>query len=101
MTCTKHWKNPMSLGRITTLAALTASMALASFASAGAVPPVATKRIATGFNFPTFVTHAPGDTSRLFVLEKRGVIKIINLADNTVLATPFLNIDPIVTGGRP
>jgi glucose/arabinose dehydrogenase len=88
----------MSIGRFSTLATV-ASLALASSTFAGGVPAVATKRIATGFNYPTFVTHAPGDTERLFVLEKRGVIKIINLADNTVLATPFLNIDPTVTGG--
>lgn len=76
-----------------------AAMSLGSSAFAGGIPAVATKRIATGLNYPTFVTHAPGDTSRLFVLEKRGIIKIIDLATNTVLATPFLNIDPIVTGG--
>jgi glucose/arabinose dehydrogenase len=91
-------KTTMSISRLTTLAAVAGSLAIASFASAQ-IPAVKTKRIATGFNYPTYVTHAPGDTARLFVLEKRGIIKIIDLATNTVLATPFLNIDAAVTGG--
>ncbi len=87
-----------TLSRLATIATV-AALGIGSVAFAGGAAPVRTKRIANGLNYPTFVTHAPGDTSRLFVLEKRGVIKIIDLATNTVLATPFLNIDPIVTGG--
>ncbi|MGH7131536.1 MAG: PQQ-dependent sugar dehydrogenase [Phycisphaerales bacterium] len=49
-----------------------------------------TTRIATGFNEPVMLTHAPGDRSRLFVVEKGGRIKIIR--DGVVLATPFLDI---------
>ncbi|MDZ4829348.1 MAG: PQQ-dependent sugar dehydrogenase [Phycisphaerae bacterium] len=80
--------------------ALTVTLASAPVALArGGVPAVKTKRIASGLSLPTFATHAPGDPSRLFVLEKKGVIKIIDLATNTVLATPFLNIDPLVIGG--
>jgi glucose/arabinose dehydrogenase len=92
-------KNLFRLAPIATVVATLAALGLGSAAFAGGAAPVKTKRIATGFNYPTFVTHAPGDTSRLFVVEKRGVIKIIDLATNTVLATPFLNIDPTVTGG--
>ncbi len=81
------------------LAATVAAFAFGPVALAGDPAPVRTKRIVTGLNYPTYVTHAPGDTSRLFVLEKRGVIRIIDLATNTLLATNFLNIDPIVQGG--
>jgi glucose/arabinose dehydrogenase len=88
----------MSIRRIAAIAATTLAVGVASTAWAG-VPAVRTKRVASGLNFPTYVTHAPGDTSRLFILEKRGVIKILDLATNTVLATPFLNIDPLVVGG--
>ncbi len=89
-----------SLRRFVAIATIASiSLGISAVASAGAAAPVKTKRIATGFNYPTFVTHAPGDTSRLFVLEKKGVIKIIDLATNSVLATPFLNIDPLVVGG--
>ena len=53
--------------------------------------------IHSGFTEPLYVTSPPGDTHRLFVVEHRGVIKI--LRDGTLLATPFLDIDPIVSGG--
>lgn len=59
-----------------------------------------TKRIiSTGLVYPTCITHAPGDSTRLFVLEKAGRIRIINLATNTLVATSFLDIDPLVAGG--
>jgi glucose/arabinose dehydrogenase len=87
------------LMKTTALAATIAAFAFGPVALGGDPAPVRTKRIVTGLNYPTYVTHAPGDTSRLFVLEKRGVIRIIDLATNTLLATNFLNIDPIVQGG--
>ena len=49
---------------------------------------------ATGFTNPVEITNA-GD-SRLFVVEKGGVIKIAN-SNKTVLATPFLNISSLVS----
>ena len=60
------------------------------------------KRLATGLNRPVFATHAPGDRDRLFIVEKNGDIKILDLKTNTVLATPFLHIadtDPAGEGG--
>ena len=64
----------------------------------GAVAPLSTVRVASGLNRPIFVTHAPGDETRLFIVEQRGVIKILDLTTETVLGTAFLNIDPLVTG---
>ena len=106
--------NTSSTTRLMTTRARTmsSSMAAAVVASvvALAVAPAAdaqvgsirTKRIvATGLVYPTYVTHAPGDASRLFVLEKAGRIRIVDIsgATPTLLTTNFLNIDPIVTGG--
>src|SRR5690606_19071034 len=51
---------------------------------------LALEPIASGFDMPLFVTSPPGDR-RLFVVEKGGVIKIIE--DGQVLATPFLDIE--------
>ena len=65
----------------------------------GGVVPLATTRVASGLIFPVFATHAPDDFSRLFILEKRGVIRILNLDTGVLNATPFLNIDSIVLGG--
>ena len=47
-------------------------------------------RVATGLANPLYATHAPGDPQRLFVVEKTGAIKILNLASGTVSATPFM-----------
>ena len=57
-----------------------------------------TERVASGLNRPVFVTAPPGDEDRLFIVEQRGVIKILDLTTGTVLPTAFLNIDPLVTG---
>ena len=40
----------------------------------------------------THATHAPGDVSRLFIVEKAGTIRILDLKTNTILSTPFLTI---------
>ncbi len=55
---------------------------------------VSTERVASGLNRPVYVTAPAGDTERLFIVEQRGVIKI--LKNGTVLATPFLDIDALV-----
>lgn len=53
--------------------------------------------VASGFRAPLFAGAPTGDTSRLFIVEKRtGRIKIINLADNSVNAAPFLDIGDLV-----
>ena len=50
-------------------------------------------RLTTGLDSPVFAASAPGDPNRLFVIEQHtGAIKILDLATNTVLATPFLDI---------
>lgn len=83
---------------ISTLAATVLAAALA--APCIAQTAIDTKRIInTGLVYPTCIAHAPGDSTRLFVLEKAGRIRIINLADNTLVATSFLDIDALVTGG--
>ena len=73
-----------------------------AFSAALAVPAegqaIRTRRIvSSGLLYPTFVTHAPGDSSRLFVLEKPGRIRIVDLSTNTLRATPFLTVT--VAGG--
>ncbi|MHC4414980.1 MAG: PQQ-dependent sugar dehydrogenase [Planctomycetota bacterium] len=60
------------------------------------VVPLTTVRVASGLNRPILATHAPGDESRLFIVEQRGVIKILDLTTNTVLPVPFLDIDALV-----
>lgn len=81
---------PSNRVRIAALVVMTVSLFVAGAAQAA----VLTKQsVATGLNRPIYVTYAPGDTTRLFIIEQRGVIKILDLTTNTVLATPFLDID--------
>ncbi|MEZ5031612.1 MAG: PQQ-dependent sugar dehydrogenase [Saprospiraceae bacterium] len=49
--------------------------------------------VANGFSLPVDIKHAGDD--RLYIVEKGGRIRISDLQGN-VLATPFLDIDPIV-----
>jgi len=70
-----------------------ASTALVQSASA---VNLATVTVASGLNRAVYVCSPPGDASRLFIVERRGVIKILDLTTNTVLPTPFLDIDSLV-----
>jgi len=58
---------------------------------------VSLETVQTGFSEPVFVTFAPGDSTRLFVVEQGGRIKIIK--DGSLLSEPFLDIDSIVLSG--
>jgi glucose/arabinose dehydrogenase len=61
------------------------------------LPPLDAIRIAGGFSSPLFVTAPPGDTSRLFVVEQGGLIRIIDLTTRTVKPTPFLDLSDEVS----
>lgn len=44
----------------------------------------------------TYVTHAPGDTTRLFIVEKSGIIQIYNLKTQMLNDSAYLNISGLV-----
>jgi len=67
---------------------------------AKAEEPLHTTRVASGLFLPVFVVSPPGDMQRLFIVEKRGVIKILNLETGVINATPFLDINSLVGGGQ-
>lgn len=71
-------------------------LACASLFAQGALadPALQTVRIASGLSQPNFVTAPPGD-ARLFVLERAGVIRIIEAGN--LLPTPFLDIHSLVS----
>ena len=58
------------------------------------------QRVASGLSAPIFATHAPGDRSRLFIAERGGNIRILNLDTGTLEATPFLTMSGISTTGE-
>ena len=69
----------------------------AAAAKAATVPAVKLKLVASGLTAPLGVTTPPGDTHRLFVVDKVGKIRVI--ANGTLLAKPFLDVSGLVSGG--
>ena len=64
------------------------------------LPDLESTRLTTGLTFPTAITHVPNDESRLFIAEKPGRIRILDLETNQLLSTPFLDITSTVTSGN-
>src|SRR5690349_17065191 len=69
---------------VTALAAFGALAGVLSRASAAPLQPipqgsiaVSLTPVATGMAAPDYATHAPGDTSRLFVVEQNGLLRVI------------------------
>jgi len=59
-------------------------------------PAVKLRKIPGTYDYPVYVASPPGDTSRLFVVEKTGRIRI--LQNGAVLAKPFLDLSGQVSG---
>jgi glucose/arabinose dehydrogenase len=68
--------------------------------------PLRATRLTSGLTNPLFVTQAPGDNNRLFILEQKaagsgtrtsGLVKIYNQATGTMNAAPFLNTGSLMT----
>lgn len=78
------------------LAAAAAATLVTTFASA---QDIASRLVVSGLSRPIYATHAPGDESRLFIIEKQGRIRILNLDTETLNSDYFLDIDSITTGG--
>jgi glucose/arabinose dehydrogenase len=55
-----------------------------------AIPDIAFEEVATGFEKPTHITHAGDGSGRLFVVEQRGLIWIVERGKR--LPEPFLDI---------
>ncbi len=61
------------------------------------IPSIALKEVARGLKNPVHITHAGDGSSRLFVVEQAGVIRIID--DGQLLSQPFLDIRERVNSG--
>ncbi len=65
-----------------------------------AQPELELLEVASGFSSPFAMAHAGDGTARLFVVERSGIIKIIdNIGTGSVLSTPFLDIRTKVRSG--
>ena len=98
--------------RFSTLAAMVCSCAMsggafaqvhdtrgAATAAGTGIEAMTTVRVAGNLDHVVFATHAPGDYTRLFIVEKQGFINVLNLKTGVLNATLFLDIDALVGGG--
>ncbi|MBA3660038.1 MAG: hypothetical protein H0W67_10615, partial [Gemmatimonadales bacterium] len=57
------------------------------------------QEVATGLTLPLYLTFAPADSSRVFIVEKPGRIRVVK--NGTLLPDPFLDVTSLVsTGGE-
>jgi glucose/arabinose dehydrogenase len=56
------------------------------------ISTIVATRVATGLDQPLFAVAPPGDFNRLFLVEKTGHIKILDLQTGQVLSTAFLDV---------
>ncbi len=69
------------------------AIAALGFPAAARSAALTTVRVASGLSRPIYVAAPAGD-DRLFIIEQRGIIKI--LENGAILGTPFLNIDALI-----
>jgi glucose/arabinose dehydrogenase len=80
------------------LLALAAAVAGLAAAPAAAHAALGLQTVDT-FSSPTYITSPPGDTHRLFVVERLdGTVRIVK--DGTKLAQPYLTVPHLYTGGE-
>jgi len=68
--------------------------------AAGTMPSIKATEIAMGLTRPIYVLAAPGDATRLFVVEREGQIKIIDrMNGNAVLSPAFATVPMLLSSG--
>src|SRR5437868_3939356 len=53
--------------------------------------------VTTNLTFPVFMTAAPKDGTRLFIVEKRGLIRIFDRNSSSLKPTAFLNLSGLIS----
>jgi glucose/arabinose dehydrogenase len=79
-------------GKVFLACAVLASFSASKLSNAQSVPGLSAVRVASGLSQPLFVTTPPGDYNRLFIVQKTGQVRILNLATGALNSTPFLDI---------
>lgn len=69
-------------------------------ANRSAAKQIVANQVATGLDQPVFVTAPKGDTDRLFIVEKQGAIKTMDLSTGQVGPVPLLQVEDLSTGGE-
>ena len=55
--------------------------------------------ISTSLSAPVFMTAPANDSTRLFIVEQGGLIRIVDVTTNSLLPSPFLNISGLISTG--
>jgi len=62
---------------------------------------VTLQTVTTNLTSPVFMTAAPGDSTRLFIVQQGGLIRIFDVVGGSLRTDPFLNISNLLsTGGE-
>lgn len=69
------------------------------FYNAIAQPVIGFSSFITGLASPVDIVNAGDGSNRLFIVQQRGIIRVYDQNTNTLLATPFLNITPLLPTG--
>jgi glucose/arabinose dehydrogenase len=91
----------LRIGALCAPAALAAACASDAGGVATGPPPgsasVGLEEVASGLNFPVYLAAPPGGTGRLFIVEKGGVVRIVD--HGVLLSMPFPDIGDRVSSG--
>jgi glucose/arabinose dehydrogenase len=77
--------------------AVQAATSVGAVAKQAKPPTLSLQKLPGVYDQPVYLTAPRGDTSRLFIVEKTGVIRIVK--DGALLPTPFLDISSLVSNG--
>lgn len=61
-------------------------------------PTMAANMIVSGLENPLYLTSAPGNSRHLFILEKRGLVKVFDTSTGQTLGTSFLSVSVATDG---
>ena len=56
-----------------------------------------TRIIATGLLRPLGIFHAPSDPNHLYICEKGGVVRVVDITTDTLVPTPFITLPNMIT----
>ncbi|ATE67558.1 cadherin domain-containing protein [Rhizorhabdus dicambivorans] len=75
---------------------LTATLSLSITVTNGGNDAFRVRRAGTGFVQPVFVAPVPDNSGRVFVVQRGGLVRILNPATGAVAAQPFLDVSGII-----
>ena len=79
---------------------LLSSLIVFSFSSSLFAQSLSLERVANGLSAPIFATYAPGDGRRLYVCQRGGTIRILNLDTGNLNPSNFISIPNVNTTGE-